>query len=561
MTRPEGRLAQRLRLILLVILYLCAHVALYWVSEKTQRGSFSLWYPPSGLILAVVMRMNIFGAVLAIGGAFLGEMIVPDEGIAPFPALALSFIPALAALWTRQLMIAAGFANPRMVSRVRLAIASILACGFFALVTTLCTLLLSKIIDFGIGFTPLVFLNWMLGDFLGSLTVFFLSMQLIFPLLVGEQRLDGPFVRRYLPVLLGYALLALAPQILLERGAATSPASLALFTMLPIFHATLRRGAGETALAIFLVNMALLVSSPQIDRFSAFELQAYALIVSLCGVIGSALVTHQRAMTGTLTQALMDRDRLNRERSQLERQLATVQRLDALGQMAGGLAHEINNLLHPILSFARAAGDASDAQRAHYLQRIRECAQGARMIVADVLAFARNTANSDEQPPSEVNAADCIRDCFAIATDGIDDRVAVFAQIDLAEQRLRISPPRLTQIFINLVRNACDAMPEGGDLRLHAEAITLDSDAAAAFAIAPGDFVRIAVADTGVGMDHATLQRALEPFFTTKAIGRGTGLGLSVAFGLIRQWHGQLQLESEPGQGCRAVVLLPVARA
>jgi len=235
-------------------------------------------------------------------------------------------------------------------------------------------------------------------------------------------------------------------------------------------------------------------------------------------------------------------------------QLHEAQKLEMLGQLTGGVAHDFNNLLTPVignLDLLRIQLGSEDPRIARLIQSALQAASRAATLVQRLLAFARR---QDLQPRSVSIAAllEGMTDMIARSL-GPTIKVAISAPPDLPPAR--VDPNQLELAILNLAVNARDAMPGGGRLTISAtdEVVTGGSR------LQPGRYVRIAVADTGVGMDPQTLSRAIEPFYTTKGIGKGTGLGLSMVHGLAAQLGGMLDLRSTPGEGTTAEIWMPVS--
>ncbi|HEY3497056.1 MAG TPA: ATP-binding protein, partial [Polyangiaceae bacterium] len=251
------------------------------------------------------------------------------------------------------------------------------------------------------------------------------------------------------------------------------------------------------------------------------------------------------------------RSRAEAEREKLEEQLRQVQKLEAVGQLAGGIAHDFNNLLSVILSYTSVLIEdhgADDPRRAD-LTEILKASQRAAALTAQLLAFSRRQVL--ELSVLDLNEVLLGMDNMIRRIIGEHIRFRTVAGRDIGF--VRADRGHVEQVILNLVVNARDAMPEGGELTIETGAAALDG----AFAeqhlgVNPGAHVMLVVTDTGVGMDRATQQRIFEPFFTTKPKGRGTGLGLSTVFGIVRQSGGSIWVKSEPGQGSTFTVYLPV---
>jgi signal transduction histidine kinase/CheY-like chemotaxis protein len=243
------------------------------------------------------------------------------------------------------------------------------------------------------------------------------------------------------------------------------------------------------------------------------------------------------------------------ERRQAEEALRQSQKLEAMGQLTGGVAHDFNNLLTPIiggldmLSRREAGGERNQRLIGAALQS----AERAKTLVQRLLAFAR-------RQPLQLIAVDLaglvtgMADLVA-STSGPQIKVAVDVAADLPPAKA--DPNQLDMAILNLSVNARDAMPDGGTLRISAASETIGPDHRSK--LGPGPYVRLSVADTGIGMDETTLARAVEPFFSTKGIGKGTGLGLSMVHGLASQLGGALAITSKPGLGTNVELWLPVS--
>ena len=240
----------------------------------------------------------------------------------------------------------------------------------------------------------------------------------------------------------------------------------------------------------------------------------------------------------------------------LEEQLRQAQKLEAVGLLAGGIAHDFNNLLQIIGGNAALADDATLAaeDRQASLAEIEKTVGRAAQMTRQLLAFGRRQALQREDTELNLLAAEHVRMIRRLIPENI--------HIELlpAPRPVVVHADRgqLEQVLLNLCVNARDAMPQGGRLTLQLETVTLDDAAAAQLNLSQGGpFARITVTDTGEGMDKTTLDRIFEPFFSTKTRGKGTGLGLAVVYGIVRQHEGQIAATSRPGQGTCFVVHLP----
>jgi PAS domain S-box-containing protein len=233
--------------------------------------------------------------------------------------------------------------------------------------------------------------------------------------------------------------------------------------------------------------------------------------------------------------------------------LRQSQKLDSMGQLTGGVAHDFNNLLTPIigsLDMLNRRGVGGERER-RLIEGALLSAERAKTLVQRLLAFAR-------RQPLQFKAIDIpelVEGMAEIITRTSGPRIQVDVRMAPALPPAKADANQIEMALLNLSVNARDAMPEGGTLTISATV----EDADPGGGLPPGRYIRLAVADTGVGMDEATLARAIEPFFSTKGIGKGTGLGLSMVHGLALQLGGDLKLDSRPGQGTTAALWLPIS--
>ena len=244
------------------------------------------------------------------------------------------------------------------------------------------------------------------------------------------------------------------------------------------------------------------------------------------------------------------------ERQRIVEQLHEAQKLETLGQLTGGVAHDFNNLLTPIigaLDLLRRRFAGQDARADRWIDNALQSGERAKTLVQRLLGFARR----QELQTVPVDPADLLHGMRDLIASSVGPTVELRIETAAPSQPALADPNQLELAILNLCVNARDAMAEGGALSLSCEAVTIAPGGPAK--LSPGDYVRLSVADTGSGMDAETLARAVEPFFSTKEIGRGTGLGLSMVHGLMGQLGGAFLLHSSPGEGTRAELYLPVA--
>ncbi len=245
-----------------------------------------------------------------------------------------------------------------------------------------------------------------------------------------------------------------------------------------------------------------------------------------------------------------------RERT-LEEQLRHAQKLEAVGLLAGGIAHDFNNLLQIIGGNAQFADDPDvpDADRRACLQEINKTVQRASQMTRQLLAFSRRQALCREE--TELNAF--VADHVQMIRRLIPETITLDLVPAPAPLRLQADRGQLEQVFLNLCLNARDAMPKGGTLTIRLDSLVLAGAAAERRRLPAGkEYIRIVVSDTGHGMDPSVLDRIFDPFFTTKARDKGTGLGLAVVYGIVRQHEGHIEAASAPGRGTQFTIHLPL---
>ncbi len=260
-------------------------------------------------------------------------------------------------------------------------------------------------------------------------------------------------------------------------------------------------------------------------------------------------------MIGTILD-VTERKAAERERQEIEEALRGSQKLETVGRLAGGVAHEFNNLLSIILGYAdlmRSRIPGGDPVR-KYADEIEKAGGRARDITAQLLAFSRRQILA----PKAVNLNDQVAAMARTLGKVLGDEVRVDFLPGEDLWNVLVDPAQMDQILLNLAVNARDAMPGGGRLTIGTvnERIEERCDRKG-FSLAPGDYVRLTVSDEGAGMDRETLSHIFEPFFSTKGVGKGTGLGLPTVYGIVKQSGGFIEADSEPGEGSVFRVYFP----
>jgi PAS domain S-box-containing protein len=241
----------------------------------------------------------------------------------------------------------------------------------------------------------------------------------------------------------------------------------------------------------------------------------------------------------------------------LEEQLLQSQKMEAVGLLAGGVAHDFNNILTAIIGYGSIvkmklpAGDPI----AQYIDNILASSERAANLTNSLLAFSRKQVIK----PRPLYANEIIANVGKLLARLIGEDVELNLELAGRDMTILADAGQIEQVLMNLATNARDAMPSGGTLTIGTERVQLDRDFVARHGFgAPGEYAMITMADTGMGMDDRTRERIFEPFYTTKEVGKGTGLGLSIVYGIIKQHEGHITVDSEPGMGTIFSIYLPM---
>jgi signal transduction histidine kinase/CheY-like chemotaxis protein len=373
------------------------------------------------------------------------------------------------------------------------------------------------------------------------------------------------------------ALIAALGQALANSGPVLGGTYLALL-MVPIVLAGLvlpRWGLLVTLIAVIATGVLAVRAQPittvpsladVLGNFFYASLLTAGVVDGFGGTLRAALaraVAHEQELEATrvkLQDAVRSLQAEVDERERLEAQLAQAQRLESIGRLAGGVAHDFNNMLMAIGGYAETLSadlDPADPGQEGFAG-IRQAVDQAASLTRQLLAFSRN----QELRPTVID----LRELVATVEPLLRRLLGARIRLDIrpsAELWLALADrTKLESVLVNLAVNARDAMPGGGTITIETANVELDETYASSHAeVVPGPYAMIAVSDTGTGIDDETASHIFEPFFTTKEVGKGTGLGLATVYGTVRQSGGHIWVYSEPGRGTSFKIYLPRSEA
>lgn len=265
--------------------------------------------------------------------------------------------------------------------------------------------------------------------------------------------------------------------------------------------------------------------------------------------VGEAIANGNRIFTGFI------RDLTSRQK--IEEELRQAQKMEAIGQLTGGLAHDFNNLLTVISgNLEMAENRTGDSDVRYLLREAQAAAEDGAKLTSQLLAFGRRQSLN----PRQSDIAELVGVITDLLRRTLGEAIEFKTVVSGSHNEALVDGSQLQNALLNLVINARDAMPKGGRLTIEISRVKLDTDYARMYPnLKPGNYVQISVTDTGTGMTPEVKEKAFEPFFTTKDVGAGSGLGLSMVYGFARQSGGNVQLYSEQGQGTSVRIFLPAA--
>jgi signal transduction histidine kinase/CheY-like chemotaxis protein len=557
-SRSTGRRA--LQLIGIGIAYfICAKIGLALAS--VHPSATPIW-PPTGLALAAVLicGYRVWPAVFVaawLANATTAGSIYTSSGIALGNTLESVVGAYLVNRWSDGLRT---FDTPAGVARF--ALICLAAATPLSATLGVGSLSLAGYVDRAqIAYT---WMTWWLGDLAGAVViapVLILWAMRPSSILRGDELLKTGLV---LAGTMAVGLVAFSP--LVEQTVNRGP--FGFLAILPLMWAALRRGQRDTATVALLLSCFAVWGTMSGEGPFARETLNESLLLLLMFMIStsvptlalSADVAVREATERSLRAARKELDQIVRERTEAleetRQELHQAQKMDALGQLTGGIAHDFNNVLTVITNSiemvrASAPGDAENRGR---LERALQAARNGAALIHQMLVFARR------QPlylrPIDVNKI--IGSVSEMLSRSYPESIELRTDLAADLRRATADAAQLQTAILNLALNAGDAMPSGGTLTIRTanlfEGSRLPSNLPA------GDYICIAVSDTGTGMTPQVLARAFEPFFTTKDVGKGSGLGLSMVYSSMGQMGGAVDIESEPGKGTTVRLLLPAAR-
>jgi PAS domain S-box-containing protein len=260
-----------------------------------------------------------------------------------------------------------------------------------------------------------------------------------------------------------------------------------------------------------------------------------------------------------VSRDIMEKLRADEERHLLQRQLLHAQKMEALGHLAGGVAHDFNNILTVIVGYAEILKRAlaNDYILKHHVDEIHDASQRAKTLIKGLFTFS-SKQKIDTKP---LNLNDIISDGRRLILQLISERISFKMNCCDTPLTVMVDQPQLERVLLNLAANARDAMPDGGDLVFSTGSFKMGDDFVQKHGYGvPGNYALLAVSDTGTGISEEHKKRIFEPFFTTKEAGKGTGLGLSIVYGIIKQHGGFINVSSDQGRGTTFRVFLPIAK-
>ncbi|WP_448873942.1 Cache 3/Cache 2 fusion domain-containing protein [Desulfobulbus propionicus] len=267
--------------------------------------------------------------------------------------------------------------------------------------------------------------------------------------------------------------------------------------------------------------------------------------------------TGQRFIVGIIRD-LTEQKRMEEEQARLEARLNQSQKMEAIGTLAGGIAHDFNNILQPMLGYSELLKKelVTDSRFQQYLDRIYTAGLRAKDLINQILVFSRQAEHSIQPIRIQTGLKEILKLCRAT----IPSNIPLHTEIQEDCPPVLLDPTKLHQVVMNLIINAYHAVDQcGGEISVKLREIHLSAGDVAASSLSPGCYALLSVADTGCGIDPAIRDKIFEPYFTTKGQGKGTGLGLAVVYGIVKDYHGDITVETELDKGTTVSLFFPIA--
>jgi signal transduction histidine kinase len=278
--------------------------------------------------------------------------------------------------------------------------------------------------------------------------------------------------------------------------------------------------------------------------------------LSALAVENARLYQSSQTHASELKQTLLDRNKIEQQRLELEQQLQHTQKLESLGVLAGGIAHDFNNMIQAILGYASILRmkKSDAATEEEFLDSIIQTSIRASELTNGLLAYSRKQTLNLKA--TDIN--DIIANTKKLLRRMIGEDIELETRLSSEELIAIVDTGQIQQVLTNLVTNARDSMPKGGSLTIASNELQVSEGSANSHVIRPGRYAKITVSDTGEGIDEALWKNIFEPFFTTKSVGKGTGLGLSIVYGIVVQHGGYIECDSSKGAGTTFTIYIPL---
>lgn len=294
------------------------------------------------------------------------------------------------------------------------------------------------------------------------------------------------------------------------------------------------------------------------ERWIEPALNVIALLMSILVFMAFGLVVLMHRHACRLEREIFDRSEVVKEREEMKQALLQSQKLEAVGMLAGGIAHNFNNILYAIQGYVQMARSDVDSKTISYqnLGKVLEAVERGQELVQGILCFSRRERYHLEQ----VCLKEVLESAIKLLHSTLPASVELLVSIDVSNALLEGNRTQLQQVFINIIRNAADSLGEKGKIVVQ---VRVERDVDSLKLLRPGlpytNYFVVSIADNGSGMSEDTLRHLFEPFFTTKDVGKGTGLGLATARSIVRDHRGEMVVQSVPNKGSTFIVLLPVS--